>query len=107
MQRLGDLFPDELQDAAGLKHAAPPVQAVPPRARAAAASRAVRICVKDFCAGQDIEGEVVAAARGDRAYVGQSGDPHRGGRASVAEPPVEEKVRFRSIPSAGECDFTR
>src|ERR1043165_1929329 len=63
MQRLGDLFPEDLQDAAGLKPASTPPQTVPPRARAVAAPRSApaRICVKDFNAGQDIEGIYLVA----------------------------------------------
>ena len=77
MARLGDLFPNDLQQAAGIKPTAP--LNIPPRAKAAAAGsgRMVveRTCVKDFAAGQDVEGiylvveAVVRAAKNGSKYI--------------------------------------
>lgn len=60
MARLGDLFPEDLQETAGIKPA-PPRQPLPPGRAAAAPRSAVRICVKDFAAGQDVEGIYLVA----------------------------------------------
>jgi 3'-5' exoribonuclease len=75
MARLGDLFPDDLQQLAGIKPAAPPI--APPRAHAAAQARPVieRTCVKDFVAGQDLEGiylvveAAIRAAKNGSKYI--------------------------------------
>ena len=75
MARLGDLFPNDLQQAAGIKPAPP--QNVPPRAKAAANARpqGERTCVKDFVAGQDVEGiylvveAAIRAAKNGSKYI--------------------------------------
>lgn len=80
MARLGELFPEEMLNAAGIKPVVPAV--VPPRARVAAmggkpqAPLAVeRTCVKDLVAGQEVEGiflvveATIRAAKNGSKYI--------------------------------------
>ncbi|MEI6234321.1 MAG: HD domain-containing protein [Planctomycetota bacterium] len=75
MARLGDLFPNDMQEAAGIKNLSP--QNIPARAKAAAGVRTPieRTCVKDFAAGQEVEGiylvveAVVRAAKNGSKYI--------------------------------------
>ncbi len=67
MARLGDLFPDDLQQAAGLKPAQPQNAAPRPRGPGSGRMPIERTQVKDLVAGQEVEGIYLVAEAAIRA----------------------------------------
>ena len=75
MARLGDLFPEEVQQAAGIKTAPPPAVVRGKPGPAPLVGRLPRVPVKDLVAGQDLDGVylvvevVIRAAKNGSKYI--------------------------------------